>query len=175
MKKANFILKLTGILLLFVVSMTSCLKDEEDPYAKFTPEREASLIQTWRAQMKKTHVNVDSFMVDETKIYFVLDTTKVGSGPNVKTGDKLTVKYTGLFLDGSIFDASNSYSYTHKDTDNTKRMIPGWEASIERLNKGASAAFLIPSAQGYGSTGSYGGIIPPYSPLIFVIEVLDIK
>lgn len=175
MKKANCVFKLSAILLLFVVSMTSCLKEDEDPYAKFTPEREASLIQSWRAQMKKTHMNVDSFMVEGTKIYFIPDTTKVGSGPNVKTGDKLTVKYTGIFLDATVFDSSNSYNYTHKDTDNTKRMIPGWEAAIEHLNKGASAAFLIPSAQAYGSTGSYGGYIPPYSPLIFVIEVLDIK
>ena len=175
MRKVNDILKLSVVLLLFVGSMTSCLKDEEDPYASFTPEREATLIHNWRTQMKKSKVNVDSFMVENTKIYFVIDTTKVGSGPNVKTGDNLTVKYTGLFLDGSIFDASKSYSYIHKDTDNTKRMITGWEASIEHLNKGASAAFLIPSAQAYGTTGSYGGIIPPNSPLIFVIEVLDIK
>lgn len=175
MKKANLVLKISVILLLFVVSMTSCLKDEEDPYASYTPEREASMIQSWRTQMKKNKVDVDSFMVDTTKIYFVLDTTKVGTGPNVKTGDKLTVKYTGIFLNGITFDASNGYNYTHKDTNPDNRMISGWEAAIERLNKGASAAFLIPSAKAYGATGSYGGVIPPYTPLIFVIEVVDIK
>lgn len=172
MKRKNFILNLV-VTLLLTVSITSCLKDDENPYASYTAEREASIIQSWRAHVKKNKVNVDSFMVNNTKIYFVLDTTKVGSGPNVKTGDKLTVKYQGVFLDGSTFDASSSYSYTHKGTGLNDRMIPGWEAGIERLNKGASAAFMIPSAMAYGSTGST--IIPPYTPLIFVIEVLDIK
>lgn len=175
MRKANFVLRISVILFLFAAVMTSCLKEPEDPYASYTPQREATMITTWRAQMKKNNVKLDSFMVDNTKIYYRLDTTKVGTGPTVKTGDKVTVSYTGKFLDGTTFDASTSYSYTHKDTDPQKRMIEGWEASIEHLNKGASALFMIPSALAYGPTGSYGGVIPPNTPLIFVIGVLDIK
>jgi FKBP-type peptidyl-prolyl cis-trans isomerase len=175
MKKANFVLRISVLFFLFAAVMSSCLKEPEDPYASYTPQREANMIKSWRAQMKTNKVKLDSFVVDETKIYFVLDTAKVGTGPMVKTGDKVTVSYTGMFLNGTTFDTSNSYTYIHKDTDPTKRMIPGWEASIEHLNKGASAVFMVPSAQAYGATGSYGGVIPPYTPLIFVIGVLNIQ
>lgn len=44
---------------------------------------------------------------------------------------------------------------------------------MKKLNKGASAAFLIPSAKAYGTTGYRS--IPPNTPLIFIIEVVDIK
>jgi FKBP-type peptidyl-prolyl cis-trans isomerase len=175
MKKTNVVLRISVILLLFAAVMTSCFKDPEDPYASYTPERETSLITSWRALMKKNNVAVDSFMVDTTKIYIIKDANKVGAGPLVKTGDKLTVSYTGKFLNGTIFDSSTSYSYTHKDSDPEKRMIPGWEACVEHLNKGAAATFMIPSALAYGTSGSYGGVIPPNTPLIFVIGVLDIK
>lgn len=169
MKKLNIILKLSAFIL-FVVFMASCKKDE-DPYAGYTPEREAALIKAWKASMKSEKIELDS---TTTGIYYIRDTTKIGTGPTVVTGNKLTVKYTGMFLDGQIFDSSSSYKYTHKDTDPYKRMIPGWEEGIEFLKKGESAAFLIPSAQAYGVDGNKP-IIPPYEPLIFIIEVVDIQ
>lgn len=175
MRKANYVLRTSIILFLFAAIMSSCLKEPEDPYASYTPEREANLIISWRAQMKKNNVELDSFMVDNSKVYFALDTTKVGTGPYVKTGDKVTVKYTGMFLNGYIFDTSDSTSYTHKDTNPNKRMIVGWEESIEHLNKSAVGVFMIPSALAYGSVRIQGSPIPPNTPLIFVIDVLNIQ
>lgn len=167
MKKLKSIFKI-GAFILFLGIITSCNKDVVDPYAGYTPEREAGLIKDWLALMVKNGNDLDT---TTTGIYYIVDTTKVGSGPTVKTGNTVTVKYTGMFLDGYIFDSSESYTYIHKDTDPQKRMIPGWEDEV--LSKGGSAAFLVPSAKGYGA-GGYS-IIPPNSPLIFIIEVLDIK
>jgi FKBP-type peptidyl-prolyl cis-trans isomerase len=101
-----------------------------------------------------------------------------GTGPTVGMGDTLTVKYTGYFMDGTIFDASSlhgdgTYTYIHKDTNPQKRMIQGWEEGIEVLSKGSRAIFLFPSDKAYGPYGY--GPIPPYSPLIFEIEVVNIK
>lgn len=171
MKKLNGILKLSAFVL-FLVITASCLKDE-DPYASYTPEREAAMIKEWKADMKLEKLQLDS---TSTGIYYVADSTKVGTGPTVVAGDTVTVKYIGMFLDGSIFDASSNrppgtYTFVHK----TDRMVQGWEEGIEVLSKGASAAFLVPSAKGYGVEGSDRGIIPPNTPLIFIIEVVDIK
>lgn len=168
MKELTNILKLSAFIL-FVGIMASCLK-EEDPYAAYTPEREATMIKEWLAAMTQKKNDIDTIGTD---IYYIVDTTKVGTGPTVKTGNTLTVKYTGMFLSGVVFDASKSYTYIHKDTNPYKRMIQGWEEGIELLKKGGSAAFLIPSAKAYGIKGS--GSIPPNTPLIFIIEVLDIK
>jgi FKBP-type peptidyl-prolyl cis-trans isomerase len=170
MKSLKDIIKL-GVFILFVVIMASCTKNT-DPYAQYTPEREASMIKDWKASVKKNKkMHLDS---TSTGIYFIRDTTKVGTGPTVKAGNTVKVKYTGLFLDGSVFDDSSYHgdgtmTYVHM----TDRMIQGWEEGIVVLSKGGGAGFLVPSAKGYGTTGS--GSIPPNTPLIFIIEVLDIK
>jgi FKBP-type peptidyl-prolyl cis-trans isomerase len=117
---------------------------------------------------------LNNAVIDTTSTGLRYIVEKVGAGDNVKTGNQVTVKYIGFFMNGTIFDASayhgdGTYTYKHKTTS----LIKGWEEGIEVLKKGGRAAFIIPSAKGYGSAGS--GSIPPYTPLIFVIEVIDIK
>jgi len=168
MKKLNYISKLGILILLVIVAVSSCNK-VEDPYAAYTSESETAKIKEWKAKMKADNLPYDS---TTTKIFYIIDKTKVGTGPNVKAGNTVTVKYTGTFMDGAIFDSSENFSYVHKPTTGN-RMIPGWEEGIELLNKGAKATFLFPSSLAYGSSGYYP--IPPYSPLFFIIEVVDIK
>lgn len=169
----NAVLKVFVVVLVAAIVVSSCKKDE-DPYAQYTPEREAALIEEWLDAMVKGNKDIDT---TATGLFYIVD--KEGAGETVKTGDEVTVKYTGMFVNGSIFDASayhseaGTYTYIHKDTDMTKRMITGWEEGIEVMKKGGVSAFLIPSAKAYGPTGSMS--IPPYCPLIFVIEVVDIK
>ncbi len=170
MKKLNISLKIVAIVL-FATLISSCNKSK-DPYADYTPEREATLMKEWLDAMVQKQKDIDT---TATGLFYIVD--KEGTGDNVKTGDEVTVKYTGMFMDGTVFDASayqneaGTMAYIHKGTDS--RMIQGWKEGIEVLNKGARAVFLIPSAKGYGPTGYLS--IPPYSPLIFVIEVVDIK
>ncbi|MBA4410961.1 MAG: FKBP-type peptidyl-prolyl cis-trans isomerase [Bacteroidota bacterium] len=164
----NMLLKYSALVLFAIIIVSGCKKNE-DPYATYTPEREAALIKEWLAQMVTNKKDIDT---TSTGIYYIVE--KEGTGETVKTGNKVTVKYTGLFLDGSVFDASayrgdGTMTYIHK----TDRLIQGWEEGIEVMKKGGTAAFLIPSAKAYGTAGS--GSIPPNTPLIFVIEVIEIK
>lgn len=169
----NRILKIGFFLLSVLFVISSCNKDTEETPSIYTPEREAGLIKDWLAKMVSNSNNIDT---TSTGLFYIVD--KTGTGPTVKTGDTLTVKYTGYFMDGSIFDASSlhgngTYTYIHKDTNPKKRMIQGWEEGIEVLSKGSKAIFLFPSDKAYGPYGY--GPIPPYSPLIFEIEVVNIK
>ncbi|MBL7968599.1 MAG: FKBP-type peptidyl-prolyl cis-trans isomerase [Prolixibacteraceae bacterium] len=168
MERMKFVLKILIIALFAGIFATGCNKNE-DPYAGYTPAREAALIKSWLDGMVAKKLNIDT---TSTGIFYVPD--KVGTGATVKAGNKVTVKYTGMFLDGTVFDASalrgdGTMTYVHK----TDRLIQGWEEGIEVLSKGGSAAFLIPSAKGYGATGY--STIPPYQPLIFIIEVVNIQ
>jgi len=52
------------------------------------------------------------------------------------------------------------------------RVIAGWFEGLQLLNKGAKATFIIPSSLAYGEKGL--NIIPPYTPLVFEIEVIDV-
>lgn len=167
MKRVNFVLK-SFVLVLFLGGLVSSCMKSENPSSGNTAETEAALIKSWKTKMKSENIAYDS---TATKIFYVIDKTKVGAGPNVTTGKTVTVKYTGTYIDGTIFDSSDNFIYVHKSS--SSRMITGWEEGIELLNKGAKATFLFPSALAYGPYGYYS--IPGYTPLFFVIEVVDIK
>lgn len=169
MKKLNTMVKIVVLVLFAAVVVSGCKK--EDPNAAYTAEREAGLIKDWLAAMVKNNKDIDT---TSTGIYYIVE--KEGAGETVKAGNTVTVKYTGMFIDGSIFDASayhgdGTMTYVHKA--NASRMIQGWEEGIETMKKGGVAAFLLPSSKAYGVTGNES--IPPYTPLIFIIEVVDIK
>lgn len=167
MKKNNIKSKVSFIILIGIIILSSCKKDSSFE-TSYTAENEALVINAWKKQMIAEKVAFDS---TDSKIYYIIDTTKVGSGPKVISGNTVTVSYTGRYLDGTLFDFSDNYTYVHKASD--QRMVQGWEEAIELLNKGSRGAFLIPSTLAYGPYGYYS--IPPYCPLFFTIEVLDIK
>jgi FKBP-type peptidyl-prolyl cis-trans isomerase len=167
MKSLNPVLKVCVLVLFLAGLVSSCMKSD-DTSSSNTAETEAALLKSWKTKMKSTNIAYDS---TATKIFYVIDKTKVGTGAKVTTGNTVTVKYTGTFMDGTIFDSSDNFSYVHKSSG--QRMIAGWEEGIELLNKGAKATFLIPSSLAYGPYGYYS--IPAYSPLFFIIEVVDIK
>lgn len=170
MKNLVKLLKVS-VLVFLAIAMVSGCKKAEDPYAGYTLEREQTLIQEWLTSMVSKKKDIDT---TSTGLYYILETP--GTGATVKAGNTVKVKYVGMFLDGTVFDASEYHgdgtmTYIHKDSNT--RMIQGWEEGIEIMNKGAKAAFLIPSAKGYGPTGN--NTIPKNTPLIFIIEVVDIK
>jgi len=163
MKKLNIYFKVCIVLLFATVFVFGCKKTEVTD----SPVTEASLIKNWLETQVKDNKNIDT---TSTGLYYIVD--KVGTGPKVQAGDSLTVKYTGTFMDGTVFDSSLSFSYVHKAT--ASRMIQGWEEAVEVMSKGGSALFLIPSAKAYGANGYYP-VIKPYAPLLFTIEIIDIK
>jgi FKBP-type peptidyl-prolyl cis-trans isomerase len=169
--KKLFTLFTVSFLVLFSIAFIQGCKKTEDPYAGYTLEREQTMIKDWLATMVTNKKDIDT---TSTGLYYIVETK--GTGATVKAGNTVKVKYIGMYLDGSVFDASSYYgdgtiTYIHKDANT--RMIQGWEEGIEVMNKGAKAAFLIPSAKGYGPTGNNS--IPKNTPLIFIIEVVDIK
>ena len=175
MKNLNTFFKIATFSLFLVVFVSGCMKDDSSNKTYYTTEQEIAQIREWLDDMVAKNKNIDT---TSSGIFYIRD--KVGSGPTVKAEDVVIVKYTGMFLDGTIFDASSwhnetgTMTYLHKaPTDASKTLIQGWEEGIEVLSKGGSAVFLIPSFKGYGTKGN--STIPPNTPLIFVIEVVAIK
>lgn len=113
--------------------------------------------------------------------------TKPGSGPNIVAGDTAVVIYTGRLLNGKLFDTSvKEVAMKEKDFDARRpyenfrfpvgagKVVRGWDEGFLLLNKGAKATFVIPSELGWGEQGAGGGKIPPFSPVVFEVEVVDI-
>ena len=96
-----------------------------------------------------------------------------GTGEKPQAGDKVTVNYTGTFIDGKPFDSSLERGEPFSFRFGVGEVIPGWDEGIAMMRKGGKAQLIIPSNLAYGSQGK--GPIPPYSTLIFDIELVDIQ
>lgn len=79
------------------------------------------------------------------------------------------VNYTGRFIDGNIFDSS----YDDGAYIPLEMVIDGWTEGLMLMGLGSKYIIYIPSSLAYGSNGIQN-IIPPYSPLIFEVELLEI-
>jgi FKBP-type peptidyl-prolyl cis-trans isomerase len=97
---------------------------------------------------------------------------KAGKGNTPQPGQVCVVHYTGKLLDGAVFDSSigrDPFSFQL----GTGQVIPGWDEGVALMKKGSKATLIIPSHLGYGERGA--GTIPAHSPLVFEVELLDIK
>nr|NQU93421.1 FKBP-type peptidyl-prolyl cis-trans isomerase [Bacteroidota bacterium] len=107
----------------------------------------------------------------QTGLYYIEN--EKGAGPKAEAGDKVKVWYTGKLLDGTVFDASSNRNQAFEFTLGQHQVINGWDEGIAMMNQGGKATLLIPSILGYGERGS-GKIIPPFSPLIFEVELQEV-
>ncbi|GGC61268.1 hypothetical protein GCM10011387_13650 [Pedobacter quisquiliarum] len=118
--------------------------------------------------------------------------TAPGDAQRALPTDTMMVNYTGQFThkktDGKInvFDTNikaDAEASGRKDNPGMEyrpapfqlgRAIPGFDEGLKMLGKGGKATFIIPSRLGYGEAGMQGGI-PPFTPLVFNVELVDIK
>lgn len=99
---------------------------------------------------------------------------KEGTGPEAKTGDTVSVHYTGTFLDGKKFDSSVDRGTPFEFTVGAGMVIKGWDEGVAGMKVGEKAKFTIPSDLAYGPNG-YPPVIPGGATLVFEIELLEIK
>ncbi len=94
-----------------------------------------------------------------------------GNGETPKATDRVKVNYRGTLIDGTEFDSS--YKRNEPLTINANRVIAGWTEALTMMPVGSKWMLYIPEELGYGSREA--GAIPPYSTLIFEVELLEIE
>jgi len=94
-----------------------------------------------------------------------------GDGPIPSPDDTVRVHYEGALTDGTVFDSS--FHLERGEEIPLDMVIPGWAEGIQLMNVGSKYKIYIPSNLAYGERGA-GQIIPPYSTLVFTIELLEI-
>ena len=108
-------------------------------------------------------------------VYYTIN--KKGKGAPAKEGQTVTVRYTGMTIEGNVFDSNTDSAYHHvtdfKFEIGKGRVIKGWDDAMTLLNKGSEATLYIPSEMAYGSMGQ-GRKIPPNTVLIFDVNIVDI-
>lgn len=100
--------------------------------------------------------------------------TVVGDGTEAKAGDTVSVHYTGWLDDGTKFDSSKDRHQAFEFPLGAGRVIKGWDEGVAGMKVGGTRKLTIPPELGYGERGA-GNVIPPYSTLIFEVELLGIK
>lgn len=97
-----------------------------------------------------------------------------GTGPTPKTGDIVSVHYTGWLTNGTKFDSSVDRGDPFEFVLGRGQVIKGWDAGVATMQVGDKVRLTIPPEMGYGARGA-GGVIPPNATLVFEVELLGIK
>lgn len=119
-------------------------------------------------------VTVDAGKEMTTPSGLKIEFLQEGKGPNPKSGQKVTVHYTGTLMTGKKFDSSRDRNEPFTFTLNAGQVIRGWDEAVSLLPIGSRAKVTIPPHLGYGPTGA-GGVIPPNATLVFDIELISAK
>lgn len=125
-------------------------------------------------------VAIDKYIADNnltvqtspTGLKYVINTP--GDGAQAEAGKTVKVHYTGRLLDGTKFDSSLDRNDPIEFILGKGMVIPGWDEGIALLKVGGKALLVIPSNLAYGSRGA-GGIIPPFAPLTFEVELVSVQ
>lgn len=95
-----------------------------------------------------------------------------GEGEKPTTIDTVTVHYRGQLSDGKVFDSS--YDRGEPITFALGRVITGWQEGLQLMSAGAHYRIVVPYELAYGEQGAPPDI-PPFSPLVFEIELIAVK
>ena len=96
---------------------------------------------------------------------------KMGKGKKPVATDNVKVHYHGTLTNGTVFDSS--VDHNEPITFGLTQVIAGWTEGLQLMPVGSKFKFYIPQQLGYGS--QQAGSIPPYSTLIFEVELLGIE
>ena len=106
-------------------------------------------------------------------LYLVIEE---GEGKRVEKGDTILVHYEGKFLNGKFFDSTKKRDDPFQFVYGQKwQVIEGLEEAIGMMKEGERALFILPSDMAFGERGSSTGIIPPFTSVIFEVELLSVK
>ena len=108
--------------------------------------------------------------IQETSSGLQYEVITMGTGDKPGAQDVVKVHYTGMLIDSTKFDSSVDRGEPAQFGVN--QVITGWQEGIQLMPVGSKFKFYIPYELGYGEQGT--GPIPPYSTLLFEVELLEI-
>ena len=156
MKK--LILVVAGAFILF--GGIQCIKQSKSCYGN-SPENEKPAILTY-ANSKGL-----SGTFHTSGLYYQI--TDPGTGATPTTTSTLSVKYTGKFLDGTVFDSQTTTAISLQ----LSQVIAGWQIGLPLIKKGGTIKLIVPSSLAYGCQGR--NAIPSNAILYFEIELVDVQ
>lgn len=97
---------------------------------------------------------------------------KLGTGQKPTENDVVKVNYKGSFINGTQFDSS--YDRGQPAEFQLNSVIKGWSEGLQLMPQGSKFMLFVPENLAYGANGA-GGVIEPFTTLIFEVELLEVK
>jgi FKBP-type peptidyl-prolyl cis-trans isomerase FkpA len=158
MNKRNSYLIISLISTVVLISVLSC-----DPGKEYE-KKEKSQIQDFLAKYPDLN-----YVKMPSGLYY-LEVAK-GTGISPVVNDSAFVRYEAAYIDGTIFETNMTTGPVYGFVVGTS--IPGFDEGVMLMGIGGKSTLLIPSALAYGTMGKYP--IPGYTPLLFNIQLIDVK
>ena len=98
-----------------------------------------------------------------------------GKGKKIQKGDDITIAYTGFFLNRLEFDKiseATAFKFTYGTAG---QVIKGLDIAIKSMRDGEKSKIIIPSHLAFGEEGSTTLVVPPFTTVIYELEILKLK
>jgi FKBP-type peptidyl-prolyl cis-trans isomerase FklB len=138
------------------------LKKTEEEYAEVKLEGEKFL---------EANKDAEGVVTTDSGLQYIVLEEGTGVKPNPRS--KVTVHYTGTLIDGTVFDSSVERG--EPATFGVSQVIEGWTEGLQLMPAGSKYKFFIPQNLGYGANPRSGGVIRPFDPLIFEVELIEVS
>lgn len=102
-------------------------------------------------------------------LHYILETSGTGNAP--QKFQNVAVHYTGMLVNGTVFDSSYRRNQPIVFPIGAGRVIKGWDEGIALLKEGGKAKLIIPYFLAYGEQGR-PPVIPAKATLIFDVELV---
>ena len=138
-------------------------------YHRVNMERKYGANRLAGEEFLKLNAKKDSVKTTESGLQYKILTQGTGEVP-VATS-RVKVNYEGKLIDGTVFDSS--YSRKKPASFGCNQVIKGWTEALTMMPVGSKWEIYIPQQLAYGDREQ--GKIPPFSTLIFTVELLEIE
>lgn len=162
-----------GMKFYYEINLQDIVTKDEFAAEQANYEAEMEKARTAEPELIANYVKENNIKVQPNANGLYVIVKKQGKGTKVAVGRQVAIHYTGRLIDGTVFDSSvgnEPLSYVVGQMG----LIRGWEEGVMGQPEGTQLQLIIPSAMGYGPQGA-GQMIPPYSTLIFDLDIVSVK
>lgn len=148
-----------------------------EEYARHVDEENKKLEQGefWEKQLLDRYIIDNGLTVTPISngMYYVRVAEGVGSP--LDSARVALVNYKGYFLNGRCFDSNYESQPFEYILGSEEQLLKGLEIGVRRMREGEKTKFIIPSHLAFGSSGSSTGIVPPFTTVIYEVELLKVQ
>lgn len=122
----------------------------------------------------KKYINKDVLAYKHKQGVYITMLEK-GEGEKIIKGKKVRVAYKGTFINGLQFDNEQKHTYLSFKYGMPGQIIPGLQIALNGLKQGDKVKIIIPSQLAFGDDGSSTGIVPPFTSVVYELNVKNVN